>query len=190
MRKCQEGTALDDWLKAEREILARYMSGMIDRERLLAIKDGAITAIQRSRYVFLLINVSAIIIFAAEFNAMLPWIRHFKDNNADLLRELGVIAIPFIGVKTSVFDLQINAALAMLILAIWFWFALRRENHAIGLVVKPESISGWRATDLNICITRSWNNLCLRRRALANLVSVRNQSARPLRVAFFKSIKS
>lgn len=114
-----------------------------EEKKLAALLEAASIAIKRARYVFIIINVSAILIFSAEFNALVPWMRWpIRRESTDpkirevLLnvfhRELEVVSVPLLGIKFSASDLTVIGSPAMMILAIWFYYCVRREN----LVVK------------------------------------------------------
>lgn len=49
--------------------------------------------------------------------------------------EQQVVSVPFVGQTLTVYDLGVVAQFAMLLVGTWFWFASRRESHAIRSVV-------------------------------------------------------
>jgi hypothetical protein len=49
------------------------------KEKYEALVDGAVHAIGRARNVFLAINVASIFILSAQYNALVPWLRHYVD---------------------------------------------------------------------------------------------------------------
>lgn len=97
-----------------------------EEKKLAALLEAASIAIKRARYVFIIINISAILIFSAEFNALVPWMRWpMRRESTDpkareiLLnvfhRELEVVSVPLLGIKFSVADLTVIGSLAMMI---------------------------------------------------------------------------
>ncbi|NNN06369.1 MAG: hypothetical protein HKL90_10755 [Elusimicrobia bacterium] len=63
----------------------------------------------------------------------------FKDTQDHLRRELWedlhIVDVPVLGLKFDVWDLQTIGSVAMAVLALWYFFAQRRENHVIGSIV-------------------------------------------------------
>ena len=117
-----------------------------EEKKLKVLLNAASIAIKRARYVFILINIAAILIFSAEFNALFPWIRNSviratnwqKESllNAVLYKDLQVVSVPLLGVKFSVFDLTIIGSLAALLLAVWFYYSVRREHLVVREIYK------------------------------------------------------
>ncbi len=118
-------------------------------------------ATNRTRTVFLFVNLSALVILIALFNTTWSWQRHinFKerpytsyvkqvgldsgknesDNElrkhyADIYFERQYFTIPLLGIRISESDLTIFSPTAFLIFTTWFFFALRRENHLVSNV--------------------------------------------------------
>ena len=54
------------------------------KEKLAVLLLAASQAIDRSRYVFIVLNIAGVCIIAALFNAILPWIRHVIPRIAQL----------------------------------------------------------------------------------------------------------
>lgn len=99
--------------------------------------EAASIAIKRARYVFIIVNIAGILIFSAEFNAIFPWIRNSIDRantDPDLkelltqvwFTELQVVSVPLRGIKFSAFDLTVFGSLASLLLAIWFYYCVKK----------------------------------------------------------------
>jgi hypothetical protein len=118
-----------------------------EEKTLAVLLEAASIAIKRARYVFILINITAILIFAGEFNALFPWIRNVIDRDKThwhikrLLidvwyKELQVVTVPLLGIKFSVFDLTIIGSLTGLLLAIWFYYSARREHIVVNEIYK------------------------------------------------------
>ena len=118
------------------------------KEKLAVLLLAASQAIDRSRYVFIVLNIAGVCIIAALFNAILPWIRHVipriaKLNPAPpelnmlrktLTEDLTVITAPLLGIKFSVFDLSLIGTTALLVIAIWQYYCVRRENQTVHTV--------------------------------------------------------
>jgi hypothetical protein len=113
-----------------------------EEKKLAALLEAASIAIKRARYVFIIINIGAILIFSAEFNALLPWMRwpmqrtSTPEETKQILRtvfhgDLEIVSVPLLGIKFSVADLTVIGSIAMLILAIWFFYCVRRENLVV-----------------------------------------------------------
>jgi hypothetical protein len=130
-------------------------------ERIKAVVTATTSAVARSRFVFLMLNVAVVLSLIALLNAQVPWIRNtearvtmelkqqcadetsqksphcksLEDTRQNLHRliwnDLDSLAIPILGVRISSEDLGVIVSPSFLILSIWFWYALRRENHSV-----------------------------------------------------------
>jgi hypothetical protein len=117
-----------------------------EREKCGALLEAAKTAITRNRYVFGAVNLGAIVMLSAQFNAMVPWIRNTIERAKDekvrsvltdlLWRDFGSVSLPVVGIKFSTADLQVIGAIGMAILAVWMFYAARRENHVISAIAQ------------------------------------------------------
>ena len=125
-----------------------------EEKKLEVLLEAASIAIKRARYVFILINMAAVIIFTAQFNSLSPWLENVKTRlehskieesikekkieviNEILRKELEIMSVPLLGIKVSVFDLAIIGSLATLLLAVWFYYCVRRENIVVEEVVR------------------------------------------------------
>ena len=122
-------------------------------QHIEGIREGS----NRTRNIFLFINVTALVIFVALFNATLTWQRHVNHNErgylyyesivkldsvresnqelrkhyADIYFDRQFFTIPLLGMRISESDLNIFAPIAMLIFTTWYFYGLRRENHTI-----------------------------------------------------------
>jgi hypothetical protein len=115
-----------------------------EKEKCAALLEAAKTAVVRNRYVFAAVNIGAILMLSAQFNATVPWIRNTVERATDdkikgyltefLWRDLGTVSLPLIGIKFSTADLQVIGAVAMAVLAVWMFYATRRENHVINAI--------------------------------------------------------
>jgi hypothetical protein len=52
-------------------------------------------------------------------------------------------AVPGIGARTTVFDLGLVGNIGLLLILLWFYYASRRENHAVRAFVDTASSSDW-----------------------------------------------
>jgi hypothetical protein len=117
-----------------------------EEKKLKVLLEAASIAIHRARYVFIIINIMAVLIFAGEFNALLPWIRNSviraKNEQTKAIlndvmhRDLQIVSVPLLGLKFSAFDLTIIGSLAAMLLSIWFYYCVRREHLVIKEVYK------------------------------------------------------
>jgi hypothetical protein len=132
---------------SEQILSANQKEEQWEEKKLAVLLEAASIAIKRARYVFILVNIAAILIFSAEFNAIFAWIRNSMERaNKDpqikalltevWLRELQVVSVPLLGIKFSVFDLTVFGSLASLLLAIWFYYCLRREYLVVNEIYK------------------------------------------------------
>jgi len=121
-------------------------------EQILArtLVEAAQGAARRTRAVFLLVNVAGAIVLSAQFSATFSWLRYAYERAkleqppqsvlieqlaGALYRDLYMISVPLLGIKLSVTDIQLFAGGAMVVLAVWWFYCVRREHHAIADVV-------------------------------------------------------
>src|SRR4051812_45654003 len=103
-----------------------------EKEKLGAILSAATHAISRARYAFIISNIAGILILTGLFNTTFPWIRNPLEHRPTLMSEntrehvekvlredLGVMNIPLLGMKLSVYDLSVLGSTALLIIVIW-----------------------------------------------------------------------
>jgi hypothetical protein len=117
-----------------------------EKERLAVLLDAAKTAITRNRYVFAAINIGAILVLTAQFNGLAPWIRNTIERAKDpkikdilietIWRDLSTVSIPLLGLKFSSADVSVVGAIGMAVLAVWYFYATRRENHVISAIAQ------------------------------------------------------
>jgi hypothetical protein len=121
-----------------------------DTPRLAELLAAGRGAVERARYVLVAITVAGGLILSAQFNLYYPWLRNKialdpKGLNSEeqatqrsirdfIYKDLQNVSVPIIGVKFSAYDLSVIGSLAMLILAIWFYYSLRRENHVVNRI--------------------------------------------------------
>jgi hypothetical protein len=51
-------------------------------------------------------------------------------------KELGIVTMPIVGLKFSVYDIGIVSVLTMFILVFWYFYCVRRENHILQQIIK------------------------------------------------------
>jgi hypothetical protein len=114
--------------------------------RIAAIDEAA----KRSRWVFVAISIAAVAIIGATWNH-LPlgiygpasdlWDRGFATNAPTAVLQKSLlkgwvdslfVSVPLLGLKFSIADAALLGSFTLLILAIWKFYVLRRENHLIG----------------------------------------------------------
>lgn len=113
--------------------------------RLDAVRDAS----KRCRWLLAAITFAAMIQIAAIWNMYFSWTRNFalepkliaKSGTIErvlqerLLQswvESTYLSVPILGIRISVSDASVVGSTAMIILAVWFYYAIRRENHVIG----------------------------------------------------------
>jgi hypothetical protein len=118
------------------------------KEKLAALLQAAAHAISRARYVFLTSNVAGILILTGLFNSTFPWIRnaieraqamkpppdHLPHLEKILYEDLWTMSVPLLGMKVGVDDLTVFGSTALLVIAIWQYYCVRRENHVVGVI--------------------------------------------------------
>jgi hypothetical protein len=116
-------------------------------KKLEALLQAGEAAIQRTRFVFLAISVAGALILSAEFNVSVPWIRNVpirknvsqevKHEVEDFTwRELYVVSVPILGIKFSAYDLGVVGSTGLAVLAVWFFYCARRENHVVDTITR------------------------------------------------------
>jgi hypothetical protein len=120
------------------------------KEKLAALLQAAAHAISRARYVFLTSNVAGILILTGLFNSTFPWLRnaierakmmtplpdHLPHLEKVLYEDLWTMSVPLLGMKVSVDDLSVFGSSALLVIAIWQFYCVRRENHVVSVIAK------------------------------------------------------
>ncbi|MCE9561772.1 MAG: hypothetical protein K8U57_06925 [Planctomycetes bacterium] len=109
-----------------------------------------------ARFAFLMINIAVLVIVTSQVSAYFPWARttlarlsaasrEVKPDSPEgrevdsrrqlyeaiVYRELGVNTVPILGLKYSVDDLQVLAAVGLGFLAVWYYLALCRVNRVV-----------------------------------------------------------
>jgi hypothetical protein len=138
------------------------MISLVDVElRTIEIRLQGITdSIRRSRKVFLVTTIISVAIVVVCWNAYLSWYRGFAlkslfagSDVTELAQRLLVeawvdsqwVSIGLLGIRVGVSDVAVLGSLGLLVSSVWFFFAVRRENHGIGTLLddtqsSPEEI--------------------------------------------------
>jgi len=113
--------------------------------------EAAREAIKRTRLVFLTSSVASLAVILVAWNAYFSWYRSFaledklpenavtREAHLELMKlwvDSHFISIPLLGIRAGVSDMALIGAITLLILALWFFLAMRRENHAIGTLLR------------------------------------------------------
>ena len=120
---------------------------MENRQEMFEIRiEAARDALKRSRLVFFVATVVSLAVLFAAWNAYLSWyrgaaMRDFSDNwvtrqvQQELLSEWvksRTISVALLGIRVGISDAAPLASFSLLITSIWFFYSVRRSNHAIG----------------------------------------------------------
>lgn len=115
--------------------------------RLHAVSEAQ----RRTRAAFLAATVISLAIIITCFNAYVSWYRNFafqpswsqnevtkeaqKYITEEWVKSLK-ISIPVLGINVGIGDAVVLGSLSLLIISIWLFFSVRRENHTIGLLLQ------------------------------------------------------
>jgi hypothetical protein len=114
-----------------------------------ALLEAVKTAAARSRWVFAATTLTCVLHLSGLWNAYLSWLRLYALGFAEPTQQPTSIAaqhlirgwvdstflsVPILGFKVSAFDATVIGSLALLILVLWHFFSLRRENHLVAYV--------------------------------------------------------
>ena len=130
-----------------------------EEKKLEILLDAGKTAVQRARYVFIIIIVAGTLLLTAQFNSTIPWVRNMldRDNVKDEVKsiarelkfkELSIVHVPLLGIEFSVYDLSVVGTATMAILSVWFFYALRREHYVV-VAIKGEADKALEEKDSN-----------------------------------------
>jgi hypothetical protein len=114
--------------------------------RIESIRDAS----ARSRWVFAVATVASLAQIGATWNGSASWLRHFAlgafaddpvvvELQKNLLRgwvESLFISVPLLGIRFTNSDASIIGSVALTIISIWLFYAMRRENHLIGQAIR------------------------------------------------------
>jgi hypothetical protein len=120
------------------------------KEKFRVLLEACAHAINRARYVFIAVNIAGIFTLAGLFNATLPWLRnaierarimsppapHLEHIQRTMYQELWTLTLPVLGLKFSVFDISVIASTALLVLALWQYYCVRRENEIVHTITE------------------------------------------------------
>jgi hypothetical protein len=114
--------------------------------------EGAQEAIKRSRLVFLIITIASLAIIIATWNAYFSWnrgaildrqkwaenevTRHAEEKQVESWVDSRLIDVSLIGIKIGISDAAPLGGLTLFVLSIWFFLSARRQNRAIGFLLK------------------------------------------------------
>jgi hypothetical protein len=116
------------------------------RFRLEATRDAQ----KMSRLAFLVSTIISLAIIIATWNAYFSWYTDFtiKENwpISEVTEEVHhqiitqwvegqTISIPILGIKVGMSDGSVFGSIGLLIISIWFFLSIRRENHVIGFLL-------------------------------------------------------
>jgi hypothetical protein len=121
-------------------------SDIIFQFRLEATRDAQ----KMSRIAFLVSTIVSLAIFITTWNAYFSWNVHFplqeKWHESQVTEEVqrqiikewvesSFISVPILGIKVGIFDGSVFGSIALLIISVWFFLSIRRENHVIGFLL-------------------------------------------------------
>jgi hypothetical protein len=127
--------------------------------------QAATQSISRARTVFLISNLASIIVVAANFNLYFSWLRNMIERPVvkngpyeEVLKAIAhariedtaIISVPLVGVKFFAADIGILSALTMLVLSVWIYYSLRREQHTVARIA-AEVLEGGDSGDFSAC---------------------------------------
>lgn len=115
--------------------------------RLEATRDAQ----KMSRIAFMFSIIISLAIIIATWNAYYSWYTAFprkeKWPESEVTKEVHqkiienwvesqTISVPFLGITIGVSDASVFGSIGLLIISIWFFLSIRRENHVIGFLLK------------------------------------------------------
>jgi len=115
--------------------------------RLEATRDAQ----RMSRIAFLVSTIVSLAIIITTWNAYYSWNVHFplqeKWHESEVTEEVqhqiikewvesSFISVPILGIKVGIFDGSVFGSIALLIISIWFFLSIRRENHVIRFLLR------------------------------------------------------
>ncbi len=122
-------------------------------DELTALKfriEGTREAQRRSRIAFLVSTIVSLSIIVVCWNAYGSWYRAFalkktfstnevvRYNQEALLQEwikTRGIDIPLLGIRAGASDVGLLGSISLLVISLWFFYSMRRENHTIALLL-------------------------------------------------------
>ncbi len=134
--------------------------------RLEATRDAQ----KMSRAAFLVSTIVSLAIIITTWNAYYSWYTDFplkeKWPQSEVTKEVQrqiiiqwvesqTISVPILGIKIGVSDGSVFGSVALLIITIWFFLSIRRENHVIGFLLQ-DTIQYIESETRNKSETRKW----------------------------------
>lgn len=120
-------------------------------ERVRALISAAEDSVQRTRSIFLVLNLGCAVMITAQLNLYGTWVwrvreRAYKPEVMEAYKgidevqkrlekalwdDLYNVSLPLLGIEYSADDLIVLGTVSMSVLTLWFVYAHRRENHCI-----------------------------------------------------------
>lgn len=115
--------------------------------RLTATRDAQ----TMSRLAFFVSTVISLAIIITTWNAYFSWYTDFplkkgwaeSDVTEEVERQIiaqwvesQTISVPILGIKIGVSDGSVFGSIGLLIIVMWFYLSIRRENHVIGFLLR------------------------------------------------------
>jgi hypothetical protein len=137
----------------EKKGITEGITDTIFQFRLEATRDAQ----KMSRIAFLVSTIVALAIFITTWNAYYSWNVHFplqeKWHESEVTEEVqrqiikewvesSFITVPILGIKVGIFDGSVFGSIALLIISVWFFLSIRRENHVIGFLLRDTKEKG------------------------------------------------
>jgi len=120
-------------------------------EELRVRIEAAREAIKRTRLVFLASSVTSLAVILVAWNAYLSWYRAFalqgtlpanevtREAYLELMKlwvDSHFVSVALLGIRAGVSDMALIGSVTLFTLALWFFLAMRRENHTIGTLLR------------------------------------------------------
>lgn len=108
------------------------------------------SAQQRSRFVLLVSTIVSSMILIASWNAYFSWDQRFallagwstnpvteeaERKSLDTWIESQMVSLPVFGIRISSADTAVLGSISLMVICVWFFFSIRRENHTIGVLL-------------------------------------------------------
>ncbi len=122
------------------------MENMSDRFATLLV-DACRDSMRRCRWILSAVSIASLAVFVTCWNVYFSWLRSIVMKNEwgkpetvaesqkrllDMWVDSGYLSVPIIGVKLHISDAAFLGSIALAILTLWLFYAMRRQNHLIG----------------------------------------------------------